>query len=286
MTTGSESILFLQQFSTPFFDGLFHWVSFLGDEFFYFILLSFIYWCVDKKLGIRLSIVIFCSLYVNYTLKDFFHFPRPQGAGIRVMDFPEGESFPSGHAQSGATVSFFLARIFRKWWWYLLAGMITVLISLARVYLGVHYPRDVVVGALLGIFFAFFFSFIFQKRDQGKSMIPNGTEVVLSILGGCLLFLFSRNTLSVRVAGSLMGVLVGSFLEQAWVGFQEKATLLFQVIKYMGGMTSIIFLYLILKKIFPDHSFALFIRYFFLNFWIVFVVPFVFQRVKSRETRL
>lgn len=83
------------------------------------------------------------ELLSNIFLKDLFARNRPPGAGL--PDF----SFPSGHA----TVAWAMAVVLAakepraKYFFYFLA----VLISLSRVFLGVHYPSDIIAGGLVGI---------------------------------------------------------------------------------------------------------------------------------------
>jgi len=270
-------ILLLQHFSNPFFDVLFRFFSFLGSEIFYLLFLSFIYWCLNKKLAIRLGMVIFISMYVNFTLKDVFHLPRPDHPNLRILENPEGESFPSGHAQSVATVSFFLTRNYPKPLFYMIAIAITTLVSLSRVYLGVHYPRDVIVGSLLGLGIAYLFWYLNEKVEKQRLNLSLWWLMLLSLAVGGLLYFFSTGTLSIRVAGSLTGIFCGSLLEKTYVGFQEKVTVRARFFRYLCGVATIVALYILLKQIFPVSHPGLYLRYFILNFWIVFIMPFLFQ---------
>lgn len=77
---------------------------------------------------------------------------RPSGFTLRVLR-PEGcpgsRSFPSNHAANTASVAgiaFYLTRRRARWWWLALP----VVIGWTRVYLGYHYPSDVVAGWLVG----------------------------------------------------------------------------------------------------------------------------------------
>ncbi len=71
---------------------------------------------------------------------------------VNVSD-PFG-SFPSGHAAAfGALAGAMLGNKFHAWKWYLLAA---VLIALARVAVGVHWPLDIIVGLFFGFFVGFF----------------------------------------------------------------------------------------------------------------------------------
>jgi undecaprenyl-diphosphatase len=69
-----------------------------------------------------------------------------------LMDVPTTSSFPSGHAATSFACAYMLSRAAPK----LTAGLyvLAVLIAFSRVYVGVHYPFDVVAGAVLGTLFA------------------------------------------------------------------------------------------------------------------------------------
>ena len=60
-----------------------------------------------------------------------------------------GASLPSGHAATSFAGAVILAILFRRGTWALLA--LAVLISFSRVYVGVHYPLDLLAGAALGV---------------------------------------------------------------------------------------------------------------------------------------
>ncbi len=94
---------------------------------------------------------------LNIVLKQFFGRPRPHVFewGIQALS----SSFPSGHAMSATivytTVAYLAARLQKRVWeralTMLLAALIILAISASRVYLGVHYPSDVMAGMIIGI---------------------------------------------------------------------------------------------------------------------------------------
>jgi undecaprenyl-diphosphatase len=102
------------------------------------------------------------GIALNGVLKLGFNRPRP------AIFLPEvhtvSSSFPSGHAMSAAivysTVAYLAARLHKRLWARILvmgsAFVIIVLISLSRLYLGVHYPSDVIAGVAIGLAWAGF----------------------------------------------------------------------------------------------------------------------------------
>lgn len=99
-------------------------------------------------------------------LKSSFERPRPAGEDLqllgRTFQFPTSPSFPSGHALTSmvvfGTAAYLIARIeptvrLRRLTLFTAAGLI-LMVGLSRIYLGVHYPSDVVAGYLAGFVWA------------------------------------------------------------------------------------------------------------------------------------
>ena len=141
-----------------FFAGAF---SLFGETLVLVALISVVYWLVDKQFGERLVLVSFSSMSANAFLKGVVARPRPyaSGAATRVeidtpflstMNLEPDMSFPSGHSQMSAGLFFSAAFRLKKGWAWILAPVLTLLVMLSRLYLGVHYPTDVLAGAALG----------------------------------------------------------------------------------------------------------------------------------------
>jgi len=83
---------------------------------------------------------------------------------IRIVHQPNDFSFFSGHAATSfciATMAVLLLR--KKFKWVHLIWIYPLLFSFSRIYLGVHYPTDIVVGALVGVLFAYVFYGMYTK---------------------------------------------------------------------------------------------------------------------------
>ncbi len=170
-----HSILdFIQQLRNPIFDVFFEMITTIGNRGeVWFVIIAILFF--NKKTR-QLSLYALLALLltvgsVELILKPLIQRPRPF-VGLDslslLIDKPSGFSFPSGHAASSFAVAMFLYinRIrFKK-----TILTIAVLISFSRVYLYVHYPSDVIAGALWASLIAYIVNklMIFNKNKQSK----------------------------------------------------------------------------------------------------------------------
>ena len=100
-------------------------------------------------------------------LKEMIMRVRPCNAlidAITPVGCAGGYSFPSNHALNNFAAAIFLMRLFPNYKWIFL--VVATLISISRIYLGVHYPSDVIGGALIGVAFGYLFSIAALKVDH------------------------------------------------------------------------------------------------------------------------
>ncbi|MEV4798853.1 phosphatase PAP2 family protein [Nonomuraea sp. NPDC049421] len=128
-------------------------VSVFGTNTFFLLVLPVLYWCVNPALALRLGFTVMVAAGTNAIGKLALHQPRPYwiDPGIRAFSVEESFGLPSGHAQVGtAGMGRFAVAVGRPWAWW--AAVVTMaLVCLSRVYLGVHFISDVVVGVALGV---------------------------------------------------------------------------------------------------------------------------------------
>lgn len=228
----------IQSFASPLLDKFFIFVSFLGSEPTYIILISLIFWNIDKRFGFRLAILFLSSMALNGILKDALHFQRPIGnPDIRSINVSSasGWSFPSGHSQGAAT---FYPYLWQHWPHRLikvLGAIMIILIGFSRLYLGLHWPQDVAGGILLGLIFVF----IFQRIDRFLFTLSFSLQVKLFLaVSFPLLFLPIYHTpQGLQLIGYIAGFAAGYFLEDVYLSYREQTKALLSLKKTVLGIT-------------------------------------------------
>lgn len=96
------------------------------------------------------SVLLISALAINYMIALLFPVPRPyecrDSVKCLVQPLADWKSFPSDHSMLAALPVFFLSVLFPEFIFLPQFTSIALLIMTARVYAGVHYPRDVVGG--------------------------------------------------------------------------------------------------------------------------------------------
>lgn len=112
-------------------------------------IITYLYWVKNhKKASIMILASVVGATVINLALKAVFERDRPDFWVHLVQE--SGYSFPSGHAMASAAIA--IALLFLLWRttarWYVAAASIIyiILVGFSRVYLGVHYPTDIIAG--------------------------------------------------------------------------------------------------------------------------------------------
>lgn len=162
-------LLFIQEYiRNPVLDKIFISITKLGDKGLIWILLTILLLCFEKtrKVGVMVVFALVASYWINnQILKNIVARVRPYDAISRLVPIvqkPGGYSFPSGHTASSFAAAFIMyKRLPKKYGVPCL--VLAVLIGLSRLYVGVHYPTDVVVGMFSGIVISWFSGMLVDK---------------------------------------------------------------------------------------------------------------------------
>jgi len=161
---GADVIVALQSVSTPTLDALFRGITYLGQEPFWVLVVLVVLWRVGREQGVHLGILLLVTYGLNLLIKRACMEPRPflVHPEVEAKLLCSGYSFPSGHAQTSATAWPAMAHFVRRRWFTVASIVMVFLVSLSRVYLGVHYPHDVIAGILVGL--AVFLGYLRTRR--------------------------------------------------------------------------------------------------------------------------
>lgn len=268
-------ILWTQQYAVPALTAFFTAITSLGSLEFYMLAIPVIYWTVNKHFGFRFAVFFTLSAYINSGVKHVFTTERPPRE-LRLVT-QEGYSFPSGHAQGSTAFWGFLALELKRPWAYWFSGVMVALISISRIYLGVHWPIDIIGGLAIGLVLLFAYSRLATKSFKNISL---QTFILGSILLSAILYLVQPVGDGPMTIGFLLGALIGYRLESLYVGFKEEATLPQNVTKSLLGLAVLFLLRIVLKPVVSwlPADLATIIRYGLMGFWACFGAPLIFVK--------
>ncbi|XP_043848386.1 sphingosine-1-phosphate phosphatase 2 isoform X1 [Dromiciops gliroides] len=142
---------------------LFKFSAALGEEIFYITFLPFTHWNIDPYVTRRLIIIWVVIMYIGQVSKDILKWPRPSSPPVVKLEKRLADEFgmPSTHAMAATSISFtfLISTMYRYKYPFALGLMLAILfstmVSLSRLYTGMHTVLDVIGGVLIsGLFIA------------------------------------------------------------------------------------------------------------------------------------
>lgn len=206
-----EVITALQSAASPALDSFMLFVTNLGSEEVYVALLVTVFVGLDANVGRRLALYFLAGVYGMEIFKGVVDAPRPYELDPSVVrnaaaaETAPGPSFPSGHALSAMLFWGLAASYVRRSWFSLVAALIVGLIAVSRVYLGVHFPLDVIVGLAVG----FLFVVAGRALDRVKWRLGRTWMLVLGLLLPLALHLLLPTENSGLYLGAFAAFIVG-----------------------------------------------------------------------------
>src|SRR5690554_7595871 len=173
----------VQSYRTPSLTSIFELITHLGDRIAYFIaaliVAAFFYFKYGRwKFTLQTILVLLLSSLSNVVLKKVINRERPTFEHLVAVSTL---SYPSGHSMSAMAFYGFLIYLtfrFSGSWWakfssFIGFGLLILLIGISRVYLGVHYPSDVIAGFMGGLIWVAFCAVIFNIVDLYRQKEAN-----------------------------------------------------------------------------------------------------------------
>ena len=141
----------------PITDPIVSFFTHLGDAGLLFIVLTLLLLLHPKtrRAGFAAACaLVFSLLFTNLILKNLFLRPRPwvsfEALVVPLVAEHDPNSFPSGHTSAAFAFAFSSLRALPKRWMKVSVVALATLMGLSRLYVGVHYPSDVLVGFVVG----------------------------------------------------------------------------------------------------------------------------------------
>jgi membrane-associated phospholipid phosphatase len=283
---------FFRSISTETLDKIVQILTFMGSQMVIIVLVAIIYFVLDKKAGEKIIYIALTSYGVNNALKGVCAVKRPfqvdpdiEAAGVEDAT---GYSFPSGHSQGAASVYFSIANHFKKTWLWIVAIAIIVIVGFTRIWLGVHFLSDVVVGISLGIGVSLLCGLLydnFQHSFKSKIILFATTLVIFAPF---LYFFYRPNANDMLVYrdfyisyAAYLGFFGAVIIENKLVKFTDLTTLGMKILRAAIGIVIMLGVYLGLKFVFPDGYLILdMVRYFLVIFIGLGIYPLIFKNTR------
>lgn len=291
-----QILYFLETLRTPFGDSLMGAVTHLGDETFFIVVALYVYWCISKKWACYVLIVSFLGTLCNQFIKITCRVPRPwvQDPAFSIVESAReaasGYSFPSGHTANITCTLGSCAQACKKTWLRICAVVTILVVSFSRMYLGVHYPRDVLfsLAASLIMILALYPLYISDERSFRRIA---ASFAILTALSFCFVIfltahqwpadidlsnLNSARKNSYLLAGCGLGMILGIYADRRWLKFRVEAPWWAQIIKVGVGLGILLALKSSLKLILPTGIWSNSVRYFLITVFATCVWPLTF----------
>lgn len=297
--------------------------TFLGVEEFFFLILPAIYWCLNSALGLQVGYILIFSNGLNSIFKLSFTGPRPYWVSSHVKALTSEPSFgvPSGHAQNAVSIWGIMAQRIGKPWAYVLGFGIAFLIGFSRLYLGVHFPHDVLVGWIIGGLLLWAFIRLWNPVSAWLIRQSIVRQVLIAFAASSLFVLagvgigyslrayvlpeqWAANVLLagyelpdpvsiegiIASAGTLFGFAIGAAWIKRMGGFNVSCPVWMRVCRYVVGLIGILVLWFGLGQVLPRSaeliSYVLrYFRYMLVGLWVTVGAPWLFFHINLVEKR-
>lgn len=249
-----QFLYFLESLRMPGLNELMLAITNLGDEMAFLVIALVIFWCVDKRAGYFLISVGFSGTVISQFMKIACRVPRPWVLDPEFTILEEareaasGYSFPSGHSQASVGTFGSIARTAKKTWVRIVGIVICVLVPFSRMYLGVHTPADVLVGAALSLVLIFaLYPLVYRKEGRGFKWLLLGMLVMAAaymVYVMCYPFpvdvdaanLFHSQENASMLLGSVFAICMVYLLDSKWTHFSTEAVWWAQILKAVLGI--------------------------------------------------
>ncbi len=236
-------------------------LSAFGEELLMVAIMGFLYWGLSKEFGKYLGLNVLMANVWNPMIKNIFLRLRPyfvKGYDVKILRLvdssadpfdvaAQGYSFPSGHSSNAVVAYGSLAAHEKKnrlFW--ILAIALPLLVGFSRVFVGAHYPTDVLCGWLLGLIVVLLVPWL-RKKIKNRWLFY--AVLLLTTVPG---FFYCTSNDYFSSFGMLIGFMLAEPFEERFVKFENTRNILRCILRTVGGAAVYFGLNKVLKMPFPE----------------------------------
>ncbi len=277
----------IQSVRTPFFDYVFNVLTHMGDIAFFIVVFAIFFWIYDKKFAVNFALNYgIISIFNSLALKNIFRRTRPLYNSSKFppySGYPTSYSFPSGHSAAIGSISAYtmyetIAKKNKKAFNILLPLSIVscLIVGFSRMYLGVHYLTDVLVGLAIGWGVSYVL-FRFVKITNEKNY-----KWFLIIVPVYIVLLIVMDSDTISMFGSFAAsVVLGIVIENKFIQYDIKKYSNIWLKLLIGisilGVIAIGFYFV------PNNKYLFALEYILYGLATTTLVPYIFSKLKGKD---
>lgn len=294
-----EFLYILEKLRVPVLNELMLGITTLGEETAFLALALIFFWCIDKKRGYLLMAVGFTGTILNQFLKLACRVPRPWvlDPNFTILEQAReaagGYSFPSGHTQFAVGTFGSICATEKHKWIKGICIALMILVPFSRMYVGVHTPSDVLVGAGMALALVWLMRGPVMGGNEKTMKLLIGGMIALALVFLAYVELWqfpadidphnleSGMKNAYTMLGCLAGVAIVYVVDTKYLKFDTRAIWWAQMIKAGLGLVVVLTVKSVLKApldaLFAGHMAARGLRYFFVVLTAGILWPMTFK---------
>ncbi|MEB9507753.1 phosphatase PAP2 family protein [Bacillus anthracis] len=254
-------------------------VSSLANETLYLVIISFLYWCVSKRKAFHMIVMLCFSGYIGIMVKEFMKIPRPytyDGIEALYEKSAAGYSFPSTHVQLSTTFWGSFMILCKKRIVWIIGIIFIILVAISRLYLRVHWLSDIIGAVLFSVIVVYLYTKVTMGLSDRKFILLQRIILAVSLI----MYVMTSQVDNLKLLGVLTGSTIGIMLENHFINMNESNDFKMQVVKTVLGLSIMLIMQFILKKVIPD---MYYLRYAVTGITITFLCPFMFHMLRLKK---
>ncbi|WP_318581562.1 phosphatase PAP2 family protein [Bacillus paranthracis] len=254
-------------------------VSIIANETLYLIVISISYWCVSKRKAFHMIVMLCFSGYIGIVIKEFKKIPRPytyDGIQSLYEKSAASYSFPSTHVQLATTFWGSFMILCKKRIIWIIGIVFIILVAISRLYLRVHWLSDIIGAVLFSVIVVYLYTKVTMGLSDRKFILLQRIILAVSLI----MYVMTSQVDNLKLLGVLTGSTIGIMLENHFINMNESNDFKMQVVKTVLGLSIMLIMQFILKKVIPD---MYYLRYAVTGITITFLCPFLFHMLRLKN---